>query len=214
MITFPESTLVGKPVPKTAFYKNLEVNAKMKQRFVDDVASVTWVAKIAPSTLNVADGKTVHEITVFRMVLKKEEVPSDVLTLIDKQMPRHTVFMLQYDDKQCLYVNYKEWHDAEQRQFDIVKTYQTAWMKDADIVLAIEGSTMDAVFSSFVRQIAGGLLDANRTDLHTAVMADKEREQLQKSINILERQMRKEKQPRKRFEMHQRLVIMKAKLNQ
>lgn len=214
MIVFPKSTLVGKPVPKTAFYKNLEVNARMKQRFVDDVASVTWVAKIAPSTLSVADGKTVHEITVFRMALKKEEVPSDVLTLIDKQMPRHTVFMLQYDDKQCLYVNYKEWHDAEQRQFDIVKTYQTAWMKDADIVLAIEGSTMDAVFSSFVRQIAGGQLDANRTDLHTAVMADKEREQLQKSINILERQMRKEKQPRKRFEMHQRLVIMKAKLNQ
>lgn len=214
MITFPESTLVGKTVPKTAFYKNLEVNARMKQRFVDDVASVTWVAKIAPSTLNVADGKTVHEITVFRMVLKNSEVPSDVLTLIDKQMPRHTVFMLQYDDKQCLYVNYKEWHDAEQRKFDIVKTYQTAWMKDADMVLAIEGSTMDAVFYSFVRQIAGGLLNANRTDLHTAVMADKEREQLQKSINILERQMRKEKQPRKRFEMHQRLVIMKAKLNQ
>lgn len=214
MITFPKSTLVGKTVPKAAFYKNLEVNARMKQRFVDDVASVTWVAKIAPSTLNVTDGKTVHEITVFRMVLKNSEVPSDVLMLIDKQMPRHTVFVLQHEGKCCLYVNYKEWHDAEQRQFDIVKTYQTAWMKDANIVLAIEGSTMDAVFSSFVRQIAGGLLDANRTDLHTAVIADKEREQLQKSIDILERQMRKEKQPRKRFEMHQRLVKMKAKLNQ
>lgn len=214
MITFPDSTLVGKTVPKTAFYKNLEVNAHMKQRFVDDVASVTWMAKIAPSTLNVTDGKTVHEITVFRMVLKKEEVPSDVLMLIDKQMPRHTVFVLQHEGKCSLYVNYKEWHDAEQRQFDIVKTYQTAWVKDVDIVLNIEGSTMDAVFSSFVRQIADGLLDANTKDLHTAVMADKEREQIQKSINTLERQMLKEKQPRKRFEMHQRLVIMKEKLNQ
>lgn len=213
MIKFPESTLVGKLMPKTVFYKNLEVNARMKQRFVDDVASVTWVAKIAPSTLNVTDGKTVHEITVFRMVLKKEEVPSDVLMLIDKQMPRHTVFMLQYEGKCCLYVNYKEWHDAEQRQFDIVKTYQTAWEKDADIVLNIEGSTMDAVFSSFVHQIAEGLLDANTKDLHTAVMANKEREQLQKNINSLEQQMLKEKQPRKRFEIHQRLVKMKAKLN-
>lgn len=92
MITFPKSTLVGKTVPKAAFYKNLEVNARKKQRFVDDVGSVTWVAKIPPSTLNVADGNTVHEITVFRMVLKNSEVPSDVLTLIDKQMPRHTVF--------------------------------------------------------------------------------------------------------------------------
>lgn len=214
MITFPESTIVGKTVPKTAFYKNLEVNARMKQRFVDDVASVTWVAKIAPSTLNVTDGKTVHEITVFRMVLKNEEVPSDVLTLIDKQMPRHTVFVLQHEGMCCLYVNYKEWHDAEQRQFDIVKTYQTAWVKEADIVLNIEGNTMDAVFSSFVRQIAEGQLDANTKDLHTAVMANNEREQIQKSINTLERQMLKEKQPRKRFEMHQRLVIMKEKLNQ
>lgn len=213
MIKFPESTLVGRPVPKTVFYKNLEVNARMKQRFVDDVASVTWVAKIAPSTLNVTDGKTVHEITVFRMVLKKEEVPSDVLMLIDKQMPRHTVFMLQYEGRCCLYVNYKEWHDAEQRQFDIVKTYQSAWVKEADIVLNIEGGTMDAVFSSFVRQIADGLLDADTKDLHTAVMENKEREQLQKSINSLEQQMLKEKQPKKRFEMHQRLVKMKAKLN-
>lgn len=213
MIKFPESTLVGKPVLKTAFYKNLEVNARMKQRFVDDVASVTWVAKIAPSTLNITDGKTVHEITVFRMVLKKEEVPSDVLMLIDKQMPRHTVFMLQYEGKCCLYVNYKEWHDAEQRQFDIVKTYQTAWVEDADIVLTIDGSTMDAVFSSFVHQIAEGQLNAITKDLHTAVMENKEREQLQKSINSLEQQMLKEKQPKKRFEMHQRLVKMKAKLN-
>ncbi len=30
-------------------------------------------------------GKTVHEITVFRMVLKNSEVPSDVLMLIDKR---------------------------------------------------------------------------------------------------------------------------------
>lgn len=214
MIVFPKSTLVGKPVPKTAFYRNLEVNAKMKQRFVDCVESITWTAKIAPFTHNVADGKTVHEIAVFRMVLKNEEVPSDVLMLIDKQMPRHTVFLLQYEDKNCLYVNYKEWHDAEQRQFDIVKTYQSAWVKGDDRVLNIEGSTMDAVFSSFVRQIAEGLLDADIKDLHTAVMADKRREQLQKSINALERQMLKEKQPRKRFEIHQRLVKMKEKLNQ
>lgn len=213
MITFPESTLVGKTVPKTAFYKNLEVNARMKQRFVDDVASVTWVAKIAPSTLNVTDGKMVHEITVFRMVLKNYEVPSDVLMLIDKQMPRHTVFMLQYEDKCCLYINYKEWHDAEQRQFDIVKKYQSAWVKDADMVLTIDGRTMDAVFSSFVHQIAEGQLNANTKDLHTAVMENKEREQLQKNINILEQQILKEKQPKKRFELHQKLVKLKAKLN-
>lgn len=212
-MTFPETTLVGKTVPKTAFYKNMEVNAHMKQRFVDDVAGVTWVAKIAPSTLNVADGKTVHEIAVFAMVLKSGVVPSDVLQLIDRQMPRHTVFLLQHEAMCCLYVNYKVWRDAGQRQFDVVKTYQSAWAKPDDVALSIEGSTMDAVFASFVRQIAGGQLDANTKDLHTAVMVDQEREQLQKSINAIERQARRETQPKKRFELHQRLVALKAKLN-
>ena len=80
-------------------------------------------------------------------------------------------------------------------------------------MLNIEGGTMDVVFSSFVRQIAEGLLDANTTDLHTAVMANKEREQLQKNIKILEQQILKEKQPRKLFEIHQKLVKLKAKLN-
>ena len=34
----------------------------------------------------------------------------------------------------------------EQRQFDVVKTYQSAWVKDADIVLNIEGGTMDGYY--------------------------------------------------------------------
>lgn len=51
---YPPTTLVGKPVPKNAFYRHLEVNAKMKQHFVDDVVAIKWLYKLAPSTLNVA----------------------------------------------------------------------------------------------------------------------------------------------------------------
>lgn len=209
MITFPESTLVGKPVPKTAFYKNLEVNAKMKQRFVDDVASVTWVAKIAPSTLNVADGKTVHEITVFRMVLKKEEVPSDVLTLIDKQMPRHTLFLLQHDDAFCLLVNYKEWHDAANTRFDIVKTFQTGWTSADKLSLSLDGQDMDAVYSAIVKQVAGADITSEAKDIHTAVAQTKEQEALRQKIAALEAKIAKERQPKKKFELHQQLVKLK-----
>ena len=54
---YPPTTFVGKSVPKNAFYRHLEVNAKMKQHFVDDVVAIKWLYKLAPSTLNVADGK-------------------------------------------------------------------------------------------------------------------------------------------------------------
>ena len=209
MIVFPKSTLVGKPVPKTAFYKNLEVNAKMKQRFVDSVESITWTAKLAPSTLSVADGKTVHEITVFRMVLKKEEVPSDVLTLIDKQMPRHTLFLLQHDDAFCLLVNYKEWHDAANTRFDIVKTFQTGWTSADKLSLSLDGQDMDAVYSAIVKQVAGPDITSGAKDIHTAVAQTKEQEALRQKIAALEAKIAKERQPKKKFELHQQLVKLK-----
>lgn len=209
MIVFPKSTLVGKPVPKTAFYKNLEVNAKMKQRFVDSVESITWTAKLAPSTLSVADGKTVHEITVFRMVLKKEEVPSDVLTLIDKQMPRHTLFLLQHDDAFCLLVNYKEWHDAANTRFDIVKTFQTGWTSADKLSLSLDGQDMDTVYSAIVKQVAGADITSEAKDIHTAVAQTKEQEALRQKIAALEAKIAKERQPKKKFELHQQLVKLK-----
>lgn len=209
MIVFPKSTLVGKTVPKAAFYKNLEVNARMKQRFVDEVASVTWVAKIAPSTLNVADGKTVHEITVFHMVLKNDDVPSDVLTLIDKQMPRHTLFLLQHDDDFCLLANYKEWHDAANTRFDIVKTFQTGWTSADKLSLSLNGQDMDAVYSAIVKQVAGADITSGAKDIHTAVAQTKEQEALRQKIAALEAKIAKERQPKKKFELHQQLVKLK-----
>lgn len=209
MIVFPKSTLVGKPVPKTAFYRNLEVNAKMKQRFVDSVESITWTAKLAPSTLSLADGKTVHEIAVFRIELKDEAVPTDVLVFIDRQMPRHTLFLLQHDDDFCLLVNYKEWHDAANTRFDIVKTFQTGWTSADKLSLSLNGQDMDAVYSAIVKQVAGADITSGAKDIHTAVAQTKEQEALRQKIAVLEAKIAKERQPKKKFELHQQLVKLK-----
>ena len=211
MILIPSTTLVGKPIPKTAFYRNLEVNAKVKQRFVDDVASITWTAKIAPSTLNVTDGKTVHEIAVFRMELKRKEVPTDVLNAIDRQMPRHTVFLLQHEEDFCLLVNYKEWHDATNAKFDIVKTFRTEWTQASNLSLELDGRDMDAIYSSIVRQVAGAVITSETTDIRSAVAQTKEQEALLQKIAALETKVAKERQPKKKFELHQQLVNLKNK---
>lgn len=209
MIVFPKSTLVGKPVPKTAFYRNLEVNSKMKQRFVDSVESITWTAKLAPSTLSVADGKTVHEIAVFRIELKGETVPTDVLGFFDRQMPRHTLFLLQHDDDFCLLVNYKEWHDAANTRFDIVKTFQTGWTSADKLSLSLDGQDMEAVYSAIVKQVAGADITSEAKDIHTAVAQTKEQEALRQKIAALEAKIAKERQPKKKFELHQQLVKLK-----
>lgn len=154
-LNFPQSTKVGKPVPKNAFYKHLEVNAKIKQHFVDDVARIDWLYKLAPSTLNVADGTAVHEIVVFSAVLKSKDCPDDVFLFIDQNMPRHVVFILEYENRYKVLLNYKEWKDRQNGQFRIVKTFATGWLAIEQLSLPVEGQTMDAVYEAMVGRVSG-----------------------------------------------------------
>ena len=154
-------------------------------------------------------GKTVHEIAVFRIELKGETVPTDVLVFIDRKMPRHTLFLLQHDDDFCLLVNYKEWHDAANTRFDIVKTFQTGWTSADKLSLSLDGQDMDAVYSAIVKQVAGADITSEAKDIHTAVAQTKEQEALRQKIAALEAKIAKERQPKKKFELHQQLVKLK-----
>ena len=154
-LKFPVSTKVGKPVPKNAFYKHLEVNAKIKQHFVDDVVGINWLYKFAPSTLNVEDGTKVHEIVIFSAGLKSKDCPEDVFLFIDQNMPRHVIFILEYESKYKILLNYKEWKDEKAGQFKIVKTFSTEWLTSDQINLSIEGQTMDAIYEVMAGQVSG-----------------------------------------------------------
>lgn len=154
-LKFPPSTKVGKPVPKNAFYKHLEVNVKIKQHFVDDVVGINWLYKFAPSTLNVADGTKVHEIVIFSAGLKSKDCPDDVFLFIDQNMPRHVIFILEYESKYKILLNYKEWKDEKAGQFKIVKTFSTEWVTQEQLSLSIEGQTMDAIYEVMAGQVSG-----------------------------------------------------------
>ena len=124
ILNYPTSTHVDRLVPKTAFYKHLEINTRLKMRFVEDVERIQWLYKLAPSTMNVDEGKAVHEIVVFLVTLKVEDTLDDVFLAIDRQMPRYVVFVLQYANRSRLLLNYKEWADADKTRFNILKTFR------------------------------------------------------------------------------------------
>lgn len=155
ILNYPTSTHVDRLVPKTAFYKHLEINTRLKMRFVEDVERIQWLYKLAPSTMNVDTGKTVHEIVMFLVTLKAEDMPDDVFLAIDRQMPRHVVFVLQYANRGRLLLNYKEWVDANKTRFNILKTFRTEWMPLAKVKLELAGSSLDNIYEAFAGQISG-----------------------------------------------------------
>lgn len=216
MYNLPPSTLVGTIVPKKTFAEQLGANTRMKEHFTHDVVHIEWLAKLAPSTIHVADGKEVHEISIFLVPVKEENCPNDIFSFIDILMPRHTLFILRWGDRTCLHLNYKErmrGNTNTDKAFRIIQTYRSLWIKDAEISLSIEGLNMDVIYETLVRQVAGEHIIMQSESLHRDVEKSTEREALLKEIEILKRKINNEKQPKKKFELHQQLIKLKKELN-
>ena len=212
-LKFPPTTIVGKPVPKNAFYKNLEVNAKIKQHFVDDVASIHWLYKLAPSTIHVEDGKLVHEIVVFSAVLKAKDCPNDVFLFIDRNMPRHVVFILEYEDRYKVLLNYKAWKDGQNSQFDIIKTFATDWLTAERLLLTLEGQTMDALYEAMAGQVSGfGTRKAE--DTKRIVELEELIDKAKREVESLQKRIRNERQLNRQMELNGAARGIKKKIAQ
>lgn len=212
-LKFPPTTIVGKPVPKNAFYKHLEVNAKIKQHFVDDVASINWLYKLAPSTINVEDGKLVHEIVVFSAVLKDKDCPNDVFLFIDRNMPRHVVFVLEYEDRYKVLLNYKAWKDGLNSQFDIIKTFATDWLTAERLLLTLEGQTMDALYEAMAGQVSGfGTTKAE--DTKRIVELEGLIDKAKREVESIQKRIRNERQLNRQMELNGAARGLKKKIAQ
>ncbi len=216
MYNLPQSTIVNRVIPKKTFVNQLGANTRMKDHFTNDVVRVEWLAKLAPSTINVADGKEVHEITIFLVPVKDENCPDDIFSFIDGMIPRHTLFILRWGDMTCLHLNYKEWMESStntDKTFRIAKTYRSQWIKDTEISLSIEGLTMDAIYEALVRQVAGERIIIQSESLREDVEKSTQREMLLKEIEIIKRKEVKERQPQKKFVLHQQRIALELEIS-
>lgn len=210
---FPATTLVNKVVPKNAFYKHLEVSSSMKEHFVDDVERIVWANKIAPSTLNVAQGKSVLEITVFNVLLKTPQCPMDVFIFIDKNLPRHAVFILSYEDKVSVVISFKEAvQNSSSAPFKVTKTYSTSWMKNSDLEIPLQGSNMDSIYENMVRYVAGAQIQEETESLKDDISKSNEIALLKKEIESLKAKINAERQPQKKFVLHKKLKELENKI--
>ena len=210
MLGLPKSTEFNKRIPKQKFYENIAVTPAMKKAFVEQIKIIYWRNKIAATTLNLAAGEQVTEIEVFEVRLSAPKLEESVLRQIDREIPYHTLFLLEYEGRYQALIGYKE-VAAGKTAFKVHRYYSTDWLDEDDLPVHLEGLTLDAVYENFVRQIAGNVLvEENGTTLKESIEQQKQREQLEKQIAALEAKIRKEKQPRKKFEMVQKLNGMKG----
>lgn len=215
MYNLPASTFVKRVIPKKVFIEQLGANTRMKEHFTNDIVKVEWLAKLAPGTLNVADGKEVHEISVFQVPIKEEDCPNDLFSFIDSLIPRHTIFVLCKGEQVCLHLNYKERIESTsktEKNFRITKTYRSAWINQTLLSIVIEGLDMDAIYETLVRQVAGSKIISQSDDLRSDVEKSNQREALLRELEILKKKEASEKQPQKKFTLHKKVVELQKKI--
>ena len=214
MIGLPKTTEFNKRIPKQKFYENMDISPALKKVFVEQVKIIYWRNKIAASTTNLATGNDVTELEVFEVRLNSPVLDDGLLRQIDREIPYHILFLLEYQGKYQAWIGYKEAAASGNKAFKVNSYYHTEWMLEYELPLKLEGLNMDAVYENFVRQIAGDKLKSESTDesLKESVARDEQKQALQKQIETLKAKIRKEKQLNKQMEINNELKKLKKKL--
>lgn len=214
MIGLPKTTEFNKRIPKQKFYENMDISPALKKVFVEQVKIIYWRNKIAASTTNLATGNDVTELEVFEVRLNSPVLDDGLLRQIDREIPYHILFLLEYQGKYQAWIGYKEAAASGNKAFKVNSYYLTEWMLEYELPLKLEGLNMDAVYENFVRQIAGDKLKSESTDesLKESVARDEQKQALKKQIDTLKAKIRKEKQLNKQMQMNNELKKLKIKL--
>ena len=192
----------------------MDISPALKKVFVEQVRIIYWKNKIAASTTNLAAGTDVTELEVFEVRLSSPVLDDSLLRQIDKEIPYHILFLLEYQGKYQAWIGYKEAAASGNKAFKVNGYYHTEWLAEDELPLKLEGLNVDVVYENFVRQIAGDKLktEAAGESLKESVARDEQKQALQKQIATLQAKIRKEKQLNKQMQMNSELKKLKKEL--
>ena len=210
MFNLPKSTIVNKIVPKNAFDEY--TNSKQKQRFSDKISRIRWVNKLSPETINLS-GEEVKEIQIFHIELKIKEQITDLLTIIDKAIPYHILYVLSFEESRMLITAQKHIHPTNEDLAVIDWNFSTEWVdiENFNFQLNLKKS-LDFVFEDICFQISGdGQKDKSIAEL---ISQEQQKKQLEKRIEKLKSEIKRCKQFNKKVELNQVLLNCEKNLKQ
>lgn len=210
---WPEAAKFGRRIPKEKFYEQGTVSTSTRERFVSDVARITWAYKLAEATIHLPDNESVPEIQVFRIDAKDSDVSEHVLAAIDKAIPSPIIFELvretSGDEQIRMTAAHKQQgsHPPKMSQY-----FSTDWIA-ADVErqplpTAINLSTLYAVLLEPLTEVEV------RPGEAMSEVADRLKEvgKLEREITALRRKIKNEKQLNRKIELRRTLKERQATL--
>lgn len=198
MLGLPKATELNKQLPKKAIYAKFSMNTAAKEKFDADISRITIVDEISPQTVKtVPSTEEVPSFYVLLVSLKRKEYDERTIAQISKLINQNMLLVLEYQDE-CRLAIYH------------TKLIQSDWQKTADCTVTLRGLNLSTVWQNVVTQVGEIRVEEGNT-LEQQIEVDEHRAKVQKEIDRLEKLARKETQPKKKFELVQRINEMKGK---
>ena len=198
MLGLPQLTETSKQLPKKAIYTKFQMNTATKEKIDADISRITIVNEIAPNKVNIPAGEDVKSFFVLLVSLKKKEYDEKTIATLSKLIPQNILFVLEYENESRLAIYH-------------TKVMQTVWMPTEKQKVDLKGLNLDTVWENIVIAVGRVNIEKGNT-LDEQIEINDKKQKLEKEIARLEKQARAEKQPKKKFELVQRIKVLTNQL--
>ena len=176
------------------------MNTAEKAKIDADISRITIVNEIAPNKVNIPAGEDVKSFFVLLVSLKKKEYDKKTIATLSKLIPQNILFVLEYENESRLAIYH-------------TKVMQTEWKPTENQQIELQGLNLDTVWENIVKGLECGVWN-EELSLDENLALHEQQEKLQKQITKLEKQARTERQPKKKFELHQKITKLKKELGE
>lgn len=199
MLGLPKSTEISKQLPKKAIFQKFELKPAQRDAFDADISRIDIVNVVSPNTIpGLKAGERIGEFYVLMVMLKRERFDEKSILLLTKLIKQNMVFALVFGENVRLAVVHE-------------KLFLKDWEPLEDVALHLVGVDLDKAWEHIVTSIGGFEVEEGLT-VEEQIASNDEREKLLKQIEALEKKLRVEKQPRKKYELHKQILELKKLL--
>ncbi len=195
----PKSTEINKFVAKTNFYKRANITPKIHDFIEQQLDRITWVNKVAPTTMNISSGDVV-EFQVFHIQLKTPDLDNVVPIFIQKSVPYPILFVISGARGVRVIAVTK---NADSKPVIIA----TDWKPS--LSLELKGNSTDTIYKNFLLQLSPSF---------AAVGGDAEKHseatRIKRGIDALSAKIKRETQINKRQELARERHELEVKLKE
>ena len=207
----PIRTKVGRIVPKNAF--DDYIKTKLKKQFTDDIQRITWTHKLSRETLNL-EGKDIKEIQVFKIELKEDTEIPKILEIINKSIPYHIVFWVEFNNQAYISTAAKHPHPTNDDISVIDWTFTSDWFSTNDNKYSFNlTNNLETVFKDLCVQLTG-MTDLSKKSMSLILENQQETNRLENEINKLKSAISSSKQFNIKVELNMKLKKVEKELKE